>query len=116
MYDIGGVYPVAKNQREGLWVEQARFGGQARVRTLEAIRQQIYSLPPLSTWVPARPPLIFLDGNGISTLQANRNVSGLHSRCGDTEVPPCTASQRVSMAGLLKMNEDWPGIESIRFY
>ena len=31
-----------------------KFGGQARIRTLEAIRQQIYSLPPLSTWVPAR--------------------------------------------------------------
>ena len=34
-----------------IWTQ---FGGQARVRTLEAIRQQIYSLPPLSTWVPAR--------------------------------------------------------------
>ena len=29
-------------------------GGQARIRTLEAISQQIYSLPPLATWVPAR--------------------------------------------------------------
>ena len=37
------------------YLDLARFGGQARIRTLEAIRQQIYSLPPLSTWVPARP-------------------------------------------------------------
>ena len=29
-------------------------GGQARIRTLEDISQQIYSLPPLATWVPAR--------------------------------------------------------------
>ncbi len=28
------------------------YGGQARIRTLEARRQQIYSLPPLATWVP----------------------------------------------------------------
>ena len=35
-------------------VRQARFGGQARIRTLEDISQQIYSLPPLATWVPAR--------------------------------------------------------------
>ncbi len=34
--------------------EQARLGGQARIRTLEDISQQIYSLPPLATWVPAR--------------------------------------------------------------
>ena len=33
---------------------QTRFGGQARIRTLEDISQQIYSLPPLATWVPAR--------------------------------------------------------------
>ncbi len=32
----------------------AWFGGQARIRTLEDISQQIYSLPPLATWVPAR--------------------------------------------------------------
>lgn len=31
-----------------------RDGGQARIRTLEDISQQIYSLPPLATWVPAR--------------------------------------------------------------
>ena len=30
------------------------FGGQARIRTLEDISQQIYSLPPLATWVPAQ--------------------------------------------------------------
>ena len=30
------------------------IGGQARIRTLEDISQQIYSLPPLATWVPAR--------------------------------------------------------------
>jgi hypothetical protein len=34
------------------------FGGQARIRTLEDISQQIYSLPPLATWVPARNTLL----------------------------------------------------------
>ncbi len=34
--------------------ERERGGGQARIRTLEACRRQIYSLFPLSTWVPAR--------------------------------------------------------------
>ena len=29
-------------------------GGQERIRTSEAQVQQIYSLPPLATWVPAR--------------------------------------------------------------
>ena len=53
-----GFYPVAKNHYIGSRSGQAWYGGQARVRTLEAIRQQIYSLPPLSTWVPARPTLI----------------------------------------------------------
>jgi hypothetical protein len=33
---------------------EAWYGGQARIRTLEDISQQIYSLPPLATWVPAR--------------------------------------------------------------
>ena len=33
---------------------EAWFGGQARIRTLEDISQQIYSLPPLAAWVPAR--------------------------------------------------------------
>jgi hypothetical protein len=37
-----------------LTAEQALRGGQARIRTLEDISQQIYSLPPLATWVPAR--------------------------------------------------------------
>ena len=39
---------------------EARFGGQARIRTLEDISQQIYSLPPLATWVPARTTLLFI--------------------------------------------------------
>ncbi len=34
--------------------QQTHAGGQARIRTLEDISQQIYSLPPLATWVPAR--------------------------------------------------------------
>src|SRR6185437_4872407 len=38
---------------------QARFGGQARIRTLEDISQQIYSLPPLAAWVPARDVSLF---------------------------------------------------------
>ena len=42
------------NPRGPSRIEPTEFGGQARIRTLEAIRQQIYSLPPLSTWVPAR--------------------------------------------------------------
>ena len=32
----------------------AKYGGQERIRTSEAHVQQIYSLPPLATWVPAR--------------------------------------------------------------
>ena len=36
-----------------------RDGGQARIRTLEDISQQIYSLPPLATWVPARDVSLF---------------------------------------------------------
>ena len=36
-----------------LTLEQVLHGGQARIRTLEDISQQIYSLPPLATWVPA---------------------------------------------------------------
>ena len=35
-------------------VGPACCGGQARIRTLEDISQQIYSLPPLATWVPAQ--------------------------------------------------------------
>lgn len=38
---------------------EAWFGGQARIRTLEDISQQIYSLPPLATWVPARDVSLF---------------------------------------------------------
>ena len=34
-------------------------GGQARIRTLEDISQQIYSLPPLAAWVPARDVSLF---------------------------------------------------------
>ena len=30
------------------------YGGGGRIRTFEAITQQIYSLPPLATWVPLR--------------------------------------------------------------
>ena len=44
-------------------------GGQARVRTLEAIRQQIYSLPPLSTWVPARTPYFRLSKNNTNSIR-----------------------------------------------
>ena len=43
-----------QEQYDWLRVEQALYGGQARIRTLEDISQQIYSLPPLATWVPAR--------------------------------------------------------------
>jgi hypothetical protein len=38
---------------------EALYGGQARIRTLEDISQQIYSLPPLATWVPARDVSLF---------------------------------------------------------
>jgi hypothetical protein len=44
---------------------EAWFGGQARIRTLEDISQQIYSLPPLATWVPARDVSLF-DTNQIA--------------------------------------------------
>jgi hypothetical protein len=36
--------------------------GQGRIRTSEGLRQQIYSLPPLSTWVPARKDRLTLKG------------------------------------------------------
>ena len=32
------------------------FHGQGRTRTSEGLRQQIYSLPPLTAWVPTRNP------------------------------------------------------------
>ena len=70
-----GIYPVARNNLLGSRSGQAWYGGQARVRTLEAIRQQIYSLPPLSTWVPARPTFI-LDNNGIQLCRQIENTSG----------------------------------------
>jgi hypothetical protein len=38
---------------------RAKLGGQARIRTLEDISQQIYSLPPLAAWVPARDVSLF---------------------------------------------------------
>ena len=33
--------------------DKQKFNGQERIRTSEAQVQQIYSLPPLATWVPA---------------------------------------------------------------
>jgi hypothetical protein len=33
-------------------------GGRRRIRTFEGVSQQIYSLPPLATWVSYRPVLI----------------------------------------------------------
>ena len=48
-----------QEQYDWLRVEQARYGGQARIRTLEDISQQIYSLPPLAAWVPARDVSLF---------------------------------------------------------
>jgi hypothetical protein len=48
-----------QEQYDWLRVEQALYGGQARIRTLEDISQQIYSLPPLATWVPARDVSLF---------------------------------------------------------
>jgi hypothetical protein len=84
---------------------------------LEAIRQQIYSLPPLSTWVPARPTFIS-NHNGVSTLQANRK----HKRASILIVENkgrfrhVTAPQQVIDGWLAEDDEDWPRIESIRFY
>jgi hypothetical protein len=44
---------IRSRTSQALAVERALFGGQARIRTLEDISQQIYSLPPLAAWVPA---------------------------------------------------------------
>ena len=89
-------------------------GGQARVRTLEAIRQQIYSLPPLSTWVPARPT--FHSENKIQPCRQIEHISGciLFSRMKIHSA--MRSSLRETDGWIAEENEDWPGIESIRFY
>ena len=43
--------PVSRNGSQGIAFEES---GRERIRTSEGVRQQIYSLPPLSTWVHAR--------------------------------------------------------------
>lgn len=49
----------------------SRVGGLGGIRTPEGVSQQIYSLPPLAAWVPAR-----LEGNRSPRASADR-VEGL---------------------------------------
>jgi hypothetical protein len=73
--------------KEAGWPTQARFGGQARIRTLEDISQQIYSLPPLAAWVPAR------NTSSCSTNQFQHTEDTLadHPPNKDKKTYPCTA-------------------------
>jgi hypothetical protein len=66
---------------------QARFGGQARIRTLEDISQQIYSLPPLATWVPARDTSSF----SINQIQYTEYAITNQPLNKDKQAYPCTA-------------------------
>lgn len=60
---------LSRRQEQCDWLrgEQALHGGQARIRTLEDISQQIYSLPPLATWVPARDVLLHSASQNYNT-------------------------------------------------
>ena len=64
-----------------LWQPNCRFGpnwhGQGRIRTSEGLRQQIYSLPPLSTWVPAltnRWRLFFMTNTANFSTKAGKGI------------------------------------------
>ena len=50
--------PLAAGRRKHDLVKRQRTSvdrsGRERIRTSEGVRQQIYSLPPLATWVHAR--------------------------------------------------------------
>ena len=46
--------------------------GQGRIRTSEGLRQQIYSLPPLTTWVPAQTNRLTVKGNDARIVCRHR--------------------------------------------
>lgn len=79
-------------------IEPAQFGGQARVRTLEAIRQQIYSLPPLSTWVPAREGPISKRKRATNQFKENKHQSVSFSGS-ENEVSPTMHSSPAKRQG-----------------
>ena len=78
-----------------IWTQ---FGGQARVRTLEAIRQQIYSLPPLSTWVPAREGPISKRKRATNQFKENKHQSVSFSGS-ENEVSPTMHSSPAKRQG-----------------
>ena len=52
----GGLQPPGRTAFDPSEPGGAKAGGQGRIRTFEAVKQEIYSLSPLTAWVPARIP------------------------------------------------------------
>ncbi len=49
--DDRGPHPVRATPYGVACYGSVKNGGESRIRTYEAVKQQIYSLPPLATWV-----------------------------------------------------------------
>ena len=49
--------------------EDGKSGGRSWIRTSEGVSQQIYSLPPLATWVSYHPAVRFLAESGLSQTE-----------------------------------------------
>ncbi len=86
----------------GAEAEPARYGGQARIRTLEDISQQIYSLPPLATWVPAPPApgSIYNFSTHVRSNQTNHSLEQPHLPSAENESKPHHAQLPSETTGL----------------
>src|SRR5258706_15208048 len=69
------VIPARKNHQRDFWRNRSPFfasgggGGRCWIRTSEGVSQQIYSLPPLATWVTYQP-------DGRAALPRGHKVGG----------------------------------------
>ena len=76
----------------------AKVNGGGRIRTFEGIRQQIYSLPPLATWVtrlgPVLPVIWNERENGKSTASRHHEATAGGFDAQDGPVTPKKAAGR----------------------